>query len=71
MGLFIKLEIDQTQCVGLSRCGMCIKVCPVQIFTENGDQPATLPDNEDECTLCNLCLDGCDPDAITVCKLYA
>ena len=70
MGLFIKLEIDRAKCVGLSKCGMCVKVCPVQIFTENGDVPLNVPDNEDECTLCNLCIDSCDPDAITVCKLY-
>ncbi len=58
MGLFMKSEIDQTQCVGFSKCSRCLKVCPVQIFAENGDQPAALPDTGDECTLCNLCLDG-------------
>ena len=70
MGLFIELEIDRTKCVGLSICGQCIKVCPVQIFGENGDLPLSIVDNEDECTLCNLCIDSCDPEAIRVCKLY-
>ena len=37
MGLFIELEIDRAKCVGLSKCGMCVKVCPVQIFGESGD----------------------------------
>lgn len=70
MGLFIELEIDRAKCAGLSKCGMCVKVCPVQIFGENGDQPLSIADNEDECTLCNLCLDSCDPGAIRVCRLY-
>ena len=70
MGLFIELEIDRAKCVGLSKCGMCVKVCPVQIFGESGDEPLSIADNEDECTLCNLCIDSCDPDARRVCKLY-
>ena len=70
MGLFIKLEIDQEKCVGLANCGKCVQVCPVRIFSENGDRPMSIEDNEDECTLCDLCIDGCDPGAISVCKLY-
>ena len=71
MGLFIELEIDQEKCVGLADCGNCVKVCPVQIFGENDGQPICIEENEDECTLCDLCLKGCQPDAITVHKLYA
>jgi NAD-dependent dihydropyrimidine dehydrogenase PreA subunit len=70
MGLFIKLEIDQGRCLGLAECGKCLGVCPVKIFEENGDEPQSLEANEDECTLCGLCLDVCQPDAITVVKLY-
>ena len=70
MGLFINLEIDLKRCVGISNCGKCLKVCPVQIF-ENGDKfPVSITENEDECTLCDLCLDICEPVAIKVCRLY-
>ena len=70
MGLFIELEIDQQKCIGLSECGNCLRVCPVQIFGENGTRPMSIADNEDECTLCELCIEGCPPEAISVCKLY-
>ena len=30
MSLFIKLEIDQEKCLGLAKCGKCVKVCPVK-----------------------------------------
>ena len=70
MSLFIKLEIDQEKCLGLAKCGKCVKVCPVQIFSEDGDRPMTVEDNEDECTLCDLCIANCDPAAITVLKRY-
>ena len=70
MSEFIKIEIDMDRCSGIEKCGNCILVCPVNIFTENGDYPLKIKDNEDECTLCNLCLQGCKADAITIHKLY-
>ena len=70
MSEFIKIEIDIDRCSGIEKCGDCVLVCPVNIFTENGDYPLTVKDNEDECTLCNLCLQGCKVDAITIHKLY-
>jgi ferredoxin len=70
MSEFIKLDIDMDQCSGIKECGDCILVCPVNIFTSNGDYPLTDKANEDECTLCNLCLQSCKADAITIHKLY-
>jgi len=40
MSEFIKLDIDLDTCLGIKKCGECIR--------------------EDECTLCNLCLQGCE-----------
>jgi NAD-dependent dihydropyrimidine dehydrogenase PreA subunit len=70
MSLFIKLQIDPAVCLGIEKCGKCIQVCPVNIFEAHGNYPEAVEDNEDECTLCNLCLDACDPHAITIRKLY-
>ena len=70
MGLFIKLEIDLERCAGIAGCGKCLKVCPVQIFGKGDEFPLSIAENEDECTLCDLCLDICEPDAVKVCKLY-
>lgn len=71
MSLFIALEIEQEKCLGLKECGRCIKVCPVKIFAENDDGPMSVAENEDECTLCDLCIANCKPGAITVVRKYA
>ena len=70
MGEFIKLVIDLDRCTGIEKCGECIRVCPVNIFTSNDNYPLALESNEDECTLCDLCLKGCEVNAITIQKLY-
>ena len=70
MSEFIKLAIDLDRCSGIEKCGECFRVCPVNIFTSNGDYPVVVESNEDECTLCDLCLEGCEADAITIQKLY-
>jgi NAD-dependent dihydropyrimidine dehydrogenase PreA subunit len=70
MGEFIRLDIDFDRCLGIERCGKCIQVCPVSIFTSNDDYPTQVEAHEDECTLCNLCLQGCGVDAIRIHKLY-
>jgi NAD-dependent dihydropyrimidine dehydrogenase PreA subunit len=70
MSEFIKLNIDVDKCLGTENCGKCIQVCPVNIFAANGDYPQLVEANEDECTLCELCLQGCEVNAITLYKLY-
>lgn len=70
MSEFIKLDIDQKSCLGIQRCGKCIQVCPVNLFVANKHYPIIVEDDEDECTLCSLCLQGCEVDAITIHKLY-
>ena len=70
MSEFIKVTIDSERCSSIEECGKCIQVCPVNIFKSNGDYPKIVEANEDECTLCNLCLQDCEVDAITIHKLY-
>lgn len=70
MSEFIKVEIHFSKCVGIDHCGKCCTVCPVNIFQKNGDLPEVIEENQDECTLCDLCMQGCSEDAITIWKLY-
>jgi NAD-dependent dihydropyrimidine dehydrogenase PreA subunit len=67
---FIEVEIDQSTCSGIKACGECVKVCPVNVFDKGDEEPVVVKENEDECTLCNLCRQACSPNAITIHKLY-
>lgn len=70
MGEFIKAKIDFNKCLGVQECGGCIRVCPVNIFGKKENSPEIITANEDECTLCELCLEACVPGAIAILKLY-
>ena len=70
MGTFIRVEVNETNCLGLTKSGECVRICPVNIFEAKDGKVTVREENEDECTLCNLCLDKCRPSAITIRKLY-
>ena len=70
MSEFIKVEIDPRKCTGPEECGECLKVCPVNIFLEQAGGLAVDQENEDECILCDLCLNACAPGAVLIRKLY-
>ncbi len=70
MSEFICIEVQPDICAGMSSCGQCVKVCPVNIFEKAENQPRIMEQNQDECTLCNLCLEACKPSAIIIRKLY-
>ncbi len=70
MGEFIEIEVDFPKCAGIIACGGCVRVCPVNIFDKEGDRPSVNAENEDECTLCDLCKQACAPSAIIIHKRY-
>ena len=70
MGLFIDLDINRDTCLGIEACGECINVCPVDVFEDQESSLKTNYDNEDECTLCDMCIQKCPPDALTIVKNY-
>jgi NAD-dependent dihydropyrimidine dehydrogenase PreA subunit len=70
MGEFIKVEIDLSKCIDMSDVDNWVQVCPVNIFKTAGRQPVVVEENEDECTLCMLCIEAFPQDAITIHKLY-
>jgi NAD-dependent dihydropyrimidine dehydrogenase PreA subunit len=67
--MFIKVEVDETRCIpdgGIKLVG----VCPVKVFALEDGRVVTEPDNEDECTLCRLCLEMYPEGAVTIRRLY-
>ena len=70
MGEFIRVEIDLSKCKDMSDVDKWIQVCPVNIFKAERGQPVVVEDNEDECTLCMLCIEAFPRDAVTIHKLY-
>ena len=71
MSLFIAVEVDADRCRKGQPCTACVTVCPVSIFRAQGGLAEVVGENEDECTLCDLCLQRCPTDAITIRTLYA
>ncbi len=57
MGMFIRVTVDQAileKTPGLAK--QLVEVCPVKIFAPSGGAGVkVVEDNEDECTLCELC----------------
>jgi NAD-dependent dihydropyrimidine dehydrogenase PreA subunit len=46
-------------------------VCPVDIFAVKDERLLVKPEEEDECTLCELCLKAAPPGAIRIYKTYS
>jgi len=70
MGEFIRVLIDREKCNDQNEVKAWVGVCPVEIFELKNKQPFVIEENEDECTLCELCLKACSTGAITIQKLY-
>lgn len=50
-------------CIG---CGLCVKVCPMQIFTLPNAAEKALTQHTETCTGCGHCMANCPTSAITV-----
>jgi NAD-dependent dihydropyrimidine dehydrogenase PreA subunit len=70
MGIFIQISVDEKQfSPDMSR--QIVRVCPVDIFEMDGERLTVKPEQEDECTLCRLCLDAAPAGALTILKTYS
>ena len=69
--MFIAIEIDDSVHEDQELCSRLVSMCPVDIFeiAENS-QLVTIEENLDECTLCNLCIEGSSDGQIKIEKLY-
>ncbi len=70
MGLFIELKIDRSKFASLEEMREVAGVCPVDALVAKEDGIAVDPENEDECTFCNLCIQRAPAGAIRVVKSY-
>lgn len=70
-GVFVNLQVDACLCARESLCRECVSSCPVDIFTRaEGSTARVVPENEDECILCGICVDRCPVEAVSLVKLY-
>lgn len=69
MSVFIEIEVD-ADAISPEVAEELIGVCPVNIFAQNGTRVHVLAENEDECTLCELCLRVAPRGALHIKKLY-
>jgi NAD-dependent dihydropyrimidine dehydrogenase PreA subunit len=69
MGVFIQIEIEPRK-IPFDQARQLIALCPVDIFALDNGELSTRPEREDECTLCELCLELAAPGCITILKTY-
>jgi NAD-dependent dihydropyrimidine dehydrogenase PreA subunit len=69
LGVFIQIDIDKSKVT--PEIGQAlVLVCPVDIFDLEHAQLVVRPEQEDECTLCELCLAIAPKGALTIWKTY-
>jgi NAD-dependent dihydropyrimidine dehydrogenase PreA subunit len=69
-GVFIDVEVSEEIAGDAELAKKLEEVCPVDIFTAANDRVETVPENLDECVLCELCIEAAPPGAVVVKKLY-
>ncbi len=71
MPMFVHLEIDSDAAADRDLAKQLVEVCPVNIFEQASDGSARVVDeNEDECVLCDLCVQAAPAGKVRVIKLY-
>jgi NAD-dependent dihydropyrimidine dehydrogenase PreA subunit len=68
--LFIDVEIDPSIAGDREIAARLEEVCPVDIFHAGASGVEIIPENLDECVLCELCLNAAPPGTVRVVKLY-
>lgn len=68
MGTFVSVTVSADRC--LSGCRQCVELCPVDIFVVKDEKVEIAQENEDECTLCYLCSEGCPGKWVEILKHY-
>ena len=71
MGMFIRVDVDPSLAADRELAKKLAEVCPVNIFELATDGSArVVPENEDECVLCDLCVQASPPGGVKIIKLY-
>ena len=69
MGVFIHVQVIESRMTPGGRREL-VSLCPVDIFQLAGEGLMVEAEQEDECTLCELCLDVAPAGAVTIRKTY-
>lgn len=69
MGVFIQIDLRQDD-IPLQTAEQIVSLCPVDIFTIYDRRLGLQPEREDECTLCELCLNAAPAGALIIRKNY-
>jgi NAD-dependent dihydropyrimidine dehydrogenase PreA subunit len=69
--MFIRVEIDDDAAADAELAKKLVEVCPVNIFAQDASGKATVvAENEDECVLCDLCVEAAPRGKVRIVKLY-
>ena len=72
MPMFVHVEVDAAAAADRELAKKLVEVCPVNIFEQAEDGTArVVEENEDECVLCDLCVQAAPSGQVRVIKLYA
>jgi NAD-dependent dihydropyrimidine dehydrogenase PreA subunit len=69
-GLFIDVRLSPGAEKDPELARKLAEACPVDIFAAGPEGVRIVPENLDECTLCDLCLQAAPPGALRIVKLY-
>jgi NAD-dependent dihydropyrimidine dehydrogenase PreA subunit len=69
-GVFIEVEVDTRVAGDPELAKKLEEACPVDIFAASDAGVEVVPENQDECVLCGLCLDAAPVETVTVRKIY-
>ena len=71
MPMFVHVEVDAEAAADTDLAAKLVEVCPVNIFEQDGDgKCVVVEENEDECVLCDLCIEAAPEGRVRVIKLY-
>ena len=71
MPMFVHLEVDRAAAADTELAKKLVEVCPVNIFEQDADGTCVVvEENEDECVLCDLCVQAAPEGQVRVIKLY-
>jgi len=71
MPMFVHVEIDPEVVRNAELAKKLVEVCPVNIFALDGDGRCTVvEENEDECVLCDLCVQAAPEGTVRIIRLY-
>tara|TARA_Y100000590_G_C15522076_1_gene939750 strand:+ start:324 stop:539 length:216 start_codon:yes stop_codon:yes gene_type:complete len=68
--MFIKVHVKPEDISDQVLVKKLVEICPVDIFSDNQGVLSVVEENQDECTLCNLCIEATPEGMIRIIRLY-